>query len=263
MKKKLITSIIILLIIVLAVIFSIFKKQGEESETSIDNQSIQENFEEELNNKKESHPGVLANFETITEEEYQSKRKEYYKEFVYKIPDNLPENVTREGDCLFFNANPSRKLELCDYIPKEGEEEINVSKYKNPLYLKEQGLYLIWQGFYEGGKMYLASIKNPEYPTEIPGGPIFREDNKYFFVINSTEAAYQRQYGLIIWKLDLDDEYGNFGSEVAHFGYQYFGNDILEGFWVGDDIYLKTQYLQSYNYYLKLKIEEFPNLPRG
>ena len=81
------------------------------------------------------------------------------------------------------------------------------------------------------------------------------------FTYASSEDAYT-QPGINIWSIDLQNKYGIFSVKLAELSPGFFGHDISEAFWVENDIYIKIRYY-SYDYYLKLKFEEFPDLPRG
>jgi hypothetical protein len=186
------------------------------------------------------------------------KRGIYFNEIYYQTPEVLPEGVTKEGDCLIF----SEQQRLCDKIPSEEQPEISIARYKNPIYLEEQKLFLVRKYYYEGGTSYLIDKEKKRFILEIQqGDPRFRDDNKYMFTYASSDSAYT-QPGINIWSIDLGNKYGLFSAKIAELGPAFFGQSILEAFWVEDDIYIKTGYL-SYNYYLKLKIKEFPELPRG
>lgn len=262
MKKILIIilSIICLLFLVLF-FYKIFKKTEQSEVNLMSEKNLGIETKKDIAYKKN-----LINFEEISREEYESKKIKYSSDPVYLEPETLPTKVERENNCLIFQDVNGKKteLELCDYVPKNTEpvEETQVEKYKNPIYIDTINAYLVKKNLYEGGRIYLLNAEYPNRLQEIFGVPIFSKDKKYFFLHSSVESAYQSDYGIEIWKVT---NYGNrMGfSRLAYYSVDYFGHDVAEAFWVDDEIYLKTFWM-NYDSYLKATINEFPtNLPRG
>lgn len=215
--------------------------------------------------KEPEYEKTLVTFSEISKEEYQNAKDKYYVEPVFLKTDTLPNMVEREGNCFKFKQkdNTFSKLELCDDIPTAEEGEVGIQLYKNPVYIDTINAYFIRKNFYEGGKIYLLNANTADNLVEIMGTPIFSPDKKYFFIQVSKESPYSYQFGLEIWKVRETTEFFKDFYKLAYFSPEYFGSDVVDAFWVNDEIYISI-FWRNYPAYLKATINEFPtNLPRG